>query len=210
MKLLNEIVKSENVYLDQLAQIQEQVEIWLNEIAREKRLGLKPIDQMVAEAGDPYNSADKTGGRQPDDTLEFTPTEGPIAKPENIKATSGSFDASRIHLIYNPQTGEIEKTVKTPMRSRPPADYMEANADQVQGALKHLETMNPKLADLLVAGRMSVWIPRAAAKAGPSSVKHLGLNTNPNIESKGNSNKMKMSDEDLARAQTAANKMKLA
>ncbi|MDE1830459.1 MAG: hypothetical protein KGI25_09070 [Thaumarchaeota archaeon] len=208
MKLLNEIVKSENTYLDRLAQIEEQVSIWMKQIATEKRLGLKPIDLMIAES-DPYNTADRTNTR-PDDTVEFTPTSEPIEKPTNIQASSGTFSATRIHLIYNPATGEIEKTLKTPIRSRPPADYMEANADQVAGALRHLEKMNPKLADLLVSGRMSVWIPRAAAKAGPTSVKHLGLNTNPNIESRGNSNVAKMSPEDLERAQAAASKMKIA
>lgn len=207
MKLLNEIVKTENAYLDRLAQIQEQVDLWMKEISKEKRLGLKPMDQMIAEA-DPYNSADKPAGDPASDSVEFTPTAG-VAKPEQPPHVQGQ-QASRIHLIYNPATGEIEGTTKTPMLSRPPAQYMEANAEQVSGALKHLEKMNPKLADLLVSGRMSVWIPRAAANAGPSSVKHLGLNTNPNIETRGNTNTMKMSPEKLAAAQAAASKMKVA
>lgn len=207
MKLLNTIVKKENEYLDRFAQIQEQVDIWMKEISAEKRLGLKPMDQMVAEA-DPYNSAEKPQVDPANDTVEFTPTAG-VAKPEQPPHVQGQ-SASRIHLIYNPTTGEIEGTTKTPMLSRPPAQYIEANADQVQGALKHLEKMNPKLADMLVDGRMSVWIPRAAANAGPSSVKHLGLNTNPNIQTRGNTNVSTMSPDKLAAAQAAANNMKVA
>lgn len=206
MNLLNEIVKTENAYLDRLAQIQEQVEIWMKEMSKEKRLGLKPMDQMIAEA-DPYNSAEKPAA-EPNDTVEFTPTAG-VAKPEQPPHAQNA-QPQRIHLIYNPTTGEVEGTTKTPMLSRPPAQYIEANADQVQGALKHLEKMNPKLANMLVSGRMSVWIPRAASNLGPSSVKHLGLNTNPNIESRGNANTMKMSPEKLAAAHAAANKMKVA
>lgn len=210
MKLLNEIVKSENTYLDCLAQIAEQVDVWLKDLSKEKRLGLKPIDQMIAET-DPYNTADTSRGVQPDDTVEFTPTPGaPEPESNSEQPNSNRSEAMRIHLVYNPSTNEIEKTLKTPMRSRPPAEYMEANADQISGALKHLEKMNPKLADLLVSGRMSVWIPRAASKPGPSSVKHLGLNTNPNIEMRGQTNVAKMSPEKLATAQAAANKMKVA
>ena len=210
MNLLNEIVTKENTYLDCLEQIAEQVDLWIKEISKEKRLGLKPIDQMIAEA-DPYNNQERPSGVQPDDTVEFTPTAG-AKNPQagSGQSVSGSTEAMRIHLIYNPATGQIEKTMRTPIRSRPPAEYIEANAQQVQGALKHLEKMNPKLADLLVNGRMNVWIPRAAANAGPSSVKHLGLNTNPNIESRGNSNTSTMSPQNLANAQAAANKMRVA
>lgn len=202
MTLLNEIVKSENGYLDQLAQIAEQIDIWLKDISKEKRLGLKPMDQMLAELPDPYNN---TGPDiHSDDTVEFKPTSG-VGAPKPDKLNN---ELSRIHLIYNPSSGEIEKTLKTPIRSRPPAEYTEANAGQIQGALKHLEKMNPKLADLLVDGRMNVWIPRTAAKSEPSSVKHLGLSTNSNIESKGNTNIAKMSPAQMAKMHAAANRMK--
>lgn len=206
MKLLNDIVKERNEYSDRLEQIAEQVDVWLKEISKEKRLGLKPMDQLIAEA-DPYNNPGKiasaTGGN---DTVEFTPTSEPVQKPVQ-SPSSGNTEPMRVHLIYNPATGEIEKTLKTPMRSRPPAEYIEATADQVSGALKHLEKMNPHLADMLVSGRMNVWIPRAAANMGPSSVKHLGLGP---IETKGNTNKMNLSPEQLAQARAAANKMRVA
>lgn len=205
MTLLNEIVKNENVYLDQLAQITEQVDIWLKEISKEKRLGLKPMDQMLAELPDPYNTAQ---GSRPEDTVEFTPTPG-FEKPKSDTSSSSS-NSSRIHLIYNPSTGEIEKTLKTPILSRPPAEYMEATAEQIEGTLKHLEKMNPKLADQLVKGRMSVWIPRAAAKVEPSSVKHLGLNPKLDVESHGDTNIAKMSPEKMAKMHAAADKMELA
>lgn len=207
MKLLNEIVKTENTYFDCIAQIAEQVNIWLKDLSKEKRLGLKTMDQMIAET-DPYNSVDAAKGAQPEDTVEFTPTSNSENSETDEPSAPSSNEAMRIHLVYNPATEEIEKTLKTPMRSRPPAEYMEANADQVNGALKHLEKMNPKLADLLVSGRMSIWIPRAAAKSGPSSVKHLGLNTNPNIEMRGQTNVVKMSPDQLTSARSAADKMK--
>lgn len=205
MKLLNSIVKERNEYADHLVQIAEQVDVWLNDLSKEKRLGLKPMDQLLAEV-DPYNTANNSAAPASDDTVEFTPTKEPVAKPEQVPS-AGNTEPMRIHLIYNPATGEIEKTVKTTMRSRPPAEYMEATAEQVSGALKHLEKMNPHLADLLVSGRMSVWIPRATANMGPSSVKHIGLGP---VTSKGNSNKMTLSPDQLASARAAANKMKIA
>lgn len=207
MKLLNTIVKERNVYADRLEQIAEQVDVWLNDISKEKRLGLKPMDQLITEA-DPYNTADKNSptGSTDNDTVEFTPTNEPIEKPVQTPS-AGNTEPMRVHLIYDPATGEIVKTLKTPMRSRPPAEYMEATADQVSGALRHLEKMNPHLADLLVSGRMNVWIPRAKSNMGPSSVKHLGLAP---VETRGNSNKMTLSPEQLAAARAAAGKMKVA
>lgn len=208
MKLLNDIVKDRANYADRLQQIAEQVDTWHKEISREKRLGLKPLDQMINEA-DPYNNPGAAGPGRPQpasDTVEFTPSSERSEKPEQPPHV-GSAPSARIHLIYNPTSGEIERVVKTPMRSRPPAEFIEATAEQVTGALKHLEKMNPHLADLLVNGRMSVWIPRKNAEAGPSSVKHLGLQSTGTGQEK---NVRNMSPEDLAKAHYAAQNMKLA
>lgn len=207
MKLLNEIAKERNTYADRLQQILEQSKIWLNEISGEKRLGLKPMDQMVAEA-DPYNSADSRTNRgtsQENDTVEFTPQ--PNAEKPVQPEPRPSAEPTRVHLIYDPKSGEIIKTLKTPLRSRPPADFIEANAEQVNGALKHLEKLNPELADMLVSGRMNVWIPRAAMASNPTSVKHIGLGP---VTSRGNSNQMHLSPDQLAAATQAAGKMKIA
>lgn len=209
MQLLNDFVKTENLYLNRLSQIQERVEIWIKQISEQKRIGLPLISQLITEK-DPYNTADAGTYSEPEDTVEFKPSSEPIAKPENHQPISGGMNERlRLHLIYNPKTGEIESSIKTPALSRPPSQYIEANADQISGAIKHLEKLNPKLADLLVAGRMSVWIPRSIGNIGPSNVKHLGLNTNPKIHSRGNSNVANMSDHDLAKARDAANQMKI-
>lgn len=205
MKLLNDIVKDRADYADRLQQIAEKADAWLEAISKEKRLGLKPIDQMLNEI-DPYNTwGKKSIGSDVDDSVEFTPSSAPIEKP--VQGPQADRAVMRIHLIYNPASGEVQKVIKTPMRSRPPAEYMEANADQVSGALKHLEKLNPHLADLLVRGKMSVWIPRKEAAVEPSSVKHLGLQTNAPGQDK---NVRNLSPTDLAKAHHAASRMSLA
>lgn len=205
MKLLKEISGEMVAYSKRLEKIAEKANEWLGQISEEKRLGLSTIDKILEANGDPYNSADQNNwkNRQPpqqNDSIDFTPQPN-VQRPVLNKNTT----PKRIHLIYDPSSGEIQKVVKTPMMSRPPAEYTEANAQQVNDALKHLERINPKLADLLVNGSMSIWIPRNPTSQ-QGNVQSLKLTS----AGGGATNKVDMTPDRLANAQSAAGKMSLA
>lgn len=195
MKLLKEISSTQVAYTNRLEKISEKVTQWLEKISEEKRLGLPTMDVIVEAGGDPYNSANRQAPPK-NNSVNFSPQ--PNVERPVINQQVGA--QKRIHLVYDPSSGKIEKALKTPMTSRPSSEYIEANAQQVHDALTHLERTSPKLADLLVNGSLSIWIPRSAAQQ----------NSSPQQSGTCGTNIMKMSPDRLAQAQAAAGKMSLA
>jgi hypothetical protein len=203
MKLLKSVNYFAESYQKKLVRMNERTNLWMTEISKEKRIGLSEDN--------PYDNNPLGNNRlspQKDDSIDFQPQDN-IEPPTQSDAHNRRGPTVRIHLVYNPGEGKIEKVIKTPIRSRPPAEYMEATADQVRGALKHLNNINPELAQKLVRGDMSVWIPRAHASSMPSNVKHLGLSSDGNHNGSG-TNKVEMSPERLANAHKAASQMSFA
>ena len=198
LHLLKEISGDTSAYQKRLGKIAKKINEWALEIHEEKRLGLRPMEQLIGEAGyDPYNSANnqnQRGGQN--DSIDFSP-QPDVQRPVIDQNTR----PKRMHIVYDPSSGEVSKAIKTGLMSRPPADYMEANAQQVQDALKHLESMNPKLADLLVSGSLSIWVPRntKAPSGGP-----MGLEGG---SGPGGHNVRNMSPDQMAHAQSAADRM---
>jgi len=199
LKLLREVSSETSAYQKRLERIHSKILEWSTQIFEEKRLGLSAMDQIVMEAGfDPYNSANPAQGPQQNDTMDFEPQQN-VARPVINKNTQ----PKRMHIIYDPTQGEVSKAIKTGLVSRPPPEYIEANAQQVHDALKHLEQMNPKLADLLTSGHLSVWVPRnaTAVKRPP-----MGLEGG---SGPGGMNTRHMSDDQLAQARSAADNLSL-
>jgi hypothetical protein len=93
-----------------------------------------------------------------------------------------SSTARRIHVIYDPSSGRVEKVSKTSILSRPPSEYTEANASQVSDVLRYLERISPRMADALVNGDVNIWVPRNLSsidKQRAGSIRQLGLKTIP-------------------------------
>ncbi len=191
LKQLSKEIKSYNAFVQTIL---EKIEKFEEELKLEKRLGLSEADYYQ---NDTPGAAGKAGPR-PTDTVQFQPTKEPIAEPTQHP----NEKPSRIHLVYNPSTGRVEDAIKTGPWGRPPSEYMEANADQLAGALKHIERNSPDIAQKIVSGQLSVWIPRSVPQAGKSSM------LEPKSAQAG-PNKMQLTPAGLAHARATADKMQL-
>ncbi len=194
MSLLKSICEDINSYKAFLETILEKVERFEIEISNEKRLGL------TLEAPDYYHQ-DKANKDVVDFQAPTEPVAKPQQKPEPQLGPQGGPPKARIHIVYDPSTGRIQDAQQTSMFQRPSTDFVEANADQLDAAIKHLNRINPQLADKIVNGTMAVWIPRVVKNpnaAKMATMQHGGMN------------KKELSPEQLANARTAASKMSLA
>ena len=157
MKLIGEINKSTSLYERKVHRMSKQIALWIAEAKQENRLGLLPID-VIMESNDDQSQQHNTS---------------PLAR--------------RIHIIYDPNTGQIEKVTKTSILSRPPSEYTEANASQMQHVMGELERISPKMADALVNGDVNVWVPRnitTSHNGNTGSFRQIGLRTAPIIQTR--------------------------
>lgn len=201
MKLMKEIAKEIGTYKTFLESLVEKSDGFQKEINEEKRLGIQPTFEADYYQRDTRSDSTIPAQVRGDDTVNFKP-QGPVEKP--VQHPNANRVPQRIHLIYDPQKGKVMDAMKTDMRARPPAEYMEANAEQVQGAMRHIEGLNPKLAELLQSGKANIWIPRVAAQTGQQEpIAAQGTGT-------GGTTIMKMDPERLKKAQAAAGEMSLA
>jgi hypothetical protein len=194
MSLMKQVSEDIQAYKAFVQTIVEKIEKIEDELNQEKRIG---IDE-VFEAHD-YYMQDKGPKQAADDSVDFQ-NPGAVEKPVQHPGEQ-RVRAQRMHLIYDPKQGKVIDTVKTGIQSRPPAEYIEANADQVANAMKHIEGMSPEIADRIKKGTISIWIPRSQAQ--PISLANQASNT-------GGTNKIEMDPNRLATAQAAANKMSFA
>ncbi len=192
MSLLKSICEDINSYKAFLETILEKVEKFEDEISNEKRLGL------TLEAPDYYQQH-----KPEQDVVDFEAPTGQVAKPQQPQqlGPQGGPKNARIHIIYDPSTGRIQDAQQTSMFQRPSTDFTEANADQLDAAIKHLNKLNPALADKIVNGTMAVWIPRVQRNPNASKMANM---------QHGGATKRELSPEQLAQARAAANKMSLA
>lgn len=193
MSLLQQINKDVKKYKAYLNRINERLEKGIIAVKEERRLG-------IAEAQDYYHQDRQHGGVS--DTVEFEPTEGPIAAP--IQHPSEERARRRFHVIYDPSTGKISDLRQTKPFERIPSEFVQPNAQQMHDVMKHLEKMDPRLADRLVSGILDIWIPRTQAAPGHAST--LAAHT----ASTGGMTRREMSPDQLAAARQAASKMTLA
>lgn len=201
MKLLKQLSEDVNAYKSHLNSVYKALKKAINEVKEERRLGL-------AEARDYFTQDRANGGNA--DTINFEPTQGPatatkqpIAAPQQHAAANPNAN-KRFHLIFDPSTGKISEMRATKPFEKVPAEFVQPNADQMHAVLKHLESMDPRLADKLVNGTLDIWIPRTAA--APAHASTLAAHT----ASTGGMNRREMSPEQLAAARNAANNMSLA
>lgn len=191
MNLLKQISEDITTYRAFVHSLVEKIEEYEREISNENRLGL-------LEA--PYFIQDKNPNNQGNnDTINFQAPTEPVAAP--VQHPNASNALQRIHLIYDPAKGKVVNAIKTDPRARPPAEYIEASAQQVADAMKHIESFSPETAQKLKSGQVNIWIPRAQAQSSADRLQSTG--TGPDKV------KMQMSPDRLAAAQKAASQMSL-
>lgn len=191
MDLLKQITEDIKSYHTFFHSILEKIEQFEQEISSEKRLGLYEA---------PYYVQDKPRSAS-SDTVDFKAPTEPVAAP--VQHPNADRSPQRIHLIYDPAQAKVINAIKTDTRSRPPAEYIEASAQQVEDAMKHIQSFSPETAQKLKSGQINIWIPRSQAQpGGTNALQSTGM---------GGSNVTKqMSPDRLASAQQAADKMTLA
>lgn len=196
MDLLKQITEDIKTYHSFVFSLTEKIEEFQEELVLEKRLGLYETD---------YYQNDNPGalGNKAPDSMDFKPTPD-VAKPQQIqppKGPVGNVGNGRIQLMYNPATGKVEDAKKAEgMHTTPAPGYIAANAQQLEDALKHIESIDKSLADKIVAGQVQVFVPQ-----NPNAPK-----ATPKVQQQGGVNRMEMDPSQLAAAHAAANQMSLA
>ncbi len=194
MTLLEQLNTKVNKYKAYLNNINEKLDRGIAKVSQERRLG-------IAEARDYYVQDRQHGGAS--DVVEFEPTNEPIAAPVQHPREERRAE-KRFHVIYNPSTGKVSGIRQTKPFERIPPEFIQPNAQQMHDVMKHLETMDPRLADKLVSGVLDIWIPRIQTEPGHAST--LAAHT----ASTGGMRKHEISPDQLAAARAAANKMSFA
>lgn len=196
MGLLQDICAEINEYKAFVATLADKADRIQEELAGEKRLGLFEMD--------PYNSTGKaaalTGAEPARDVVDFVDpghVERPVQHPNANKQPT-----QRLAAVYDPAKGRVIDVLKANPQGRPEGDFIEANADQFDVALKHLNKINPKLADMLMSGAISVWIPR-----GQHIPQHSSMLSQPQGTG---TRRVELDPKRLAAAQQAAAQMTLA
>lgn len=197
MSLMKQIAEEINAYKTFVGTIVEKIEQFEDEISKEKRLGL------TLEASDYYQN----GNQQKNDTVDFQP-QANVAKPQpTTEPPKGPGDeeqqkpGARIQLMYNPTTGKVENAVKAHGSNPPAPDYMQPDTEQLHAAIQKLNMIDKRLADKIVSGEVSLWIPK-----NPQAPKQSGMMKPVGQDA----NKIQMDPSRLAQAQSAASKMSLA
>lgn len=203
MNLLKQITEDINSYHQFVYSLVEKVEQFEEEIRLEKRLGLRETDYY--QNGNPNAIANRPQGRpavRGNDTIDFKPQPN-VAKPQANQAPPKGVVGGmqgRIQLMYNPATGKVEDAKQAQGMEPPAPGYTTANAQQLDDALKHIESIDKSLADKIVAGTVQVFVPQnpQAPKQSPNVQQHNGMN------------RLEMDPDQLARAKAAADQMSLA
>jgi len=195
MDLLKQISEDIKAYHTSVHALVEKIEEIEAVLAQEKRLGLRETAY--------YQNGNQAAGK-PGDTLDFQ-AQPDVAKPQPIegppKGMGGNKMGGRIQLMYNPATGRVEDAKQAHGMAPPAEGYIQASAQQLQDALKHIEGIDKELADKIMAGQVQVFVPQ-----NPNAPKQT-----PKVTSQpGGMNRMEMDPERLAAAQKAASGMSLA
>jgi hypothetical protein len=191
MDLLKQITEDIKSYHNFVNSLTVKIDEFEEAISLEKRLGLRETA---------YYQQDKQGAPS-QDSLEFSPTPG-VGKPQPIetpaKGMGGNKMQGRIQLMYNPATGRVEDAKQAHGMEPPAQGYVQANAQQLNAALAHINSIDKALADKIVGGQVQVFVPQNPNAATPNVMQHGGMN------------RMELDPQRLAQAQQAANKMSLA
>jgi hypothetical protein len=196
MDLLKQITEDIKSYHNHIHSLVEKIEQFEETISLEKRLGLRETA---------YYQQDVASGKPAPGSVEFQPQPG-VAKPQQVtpppKGPGGTNAMTgRIQLMYNPATGRVEDAKQASGMHTPPAPgYVVANAQQLDAALAHINSIDKALADKIVAGQVQVFVPQ-----NPNAPK-----ATPNVQQHGGMNKIEMDPTRLAAANKAAGEMSLA
>ena len=194
MDLLKQISEEIKTYRGFVHSLVAKIDELEEAISLEKRLGLRETA---------YYQNHKPEG-QPQDTLNFEP-QPDVAKPQQSagppKGLGGNKMAGRIQLMYNPATGRVVDAKQAHGMEPPAQGYVQANAQQLDAALAHINSIDKALADKIVAGTVQVFVPQNPNAPQPSpkvTTQHGGMN------------RLEMDPQQLAAAQKAASQMSLA
>lgn len=146
LQQISENVSSYDVFLEKLVQKVDRFEV---ELVIEKRLGLS-----IHEADDYYQ---KDIQKPSQDVVNFKPQSSAQPPPP----AQNSSPSQRIHLVFDPKTNKISDVIKTDIRSNPGEQFEQANQQQVEAAVQHMQKLKPEMAQKVQNGSIAVWIPRA-------------------------------------------------
>lgn len=147
MSLMKQICEEVNSYKAFLGTIVDKIEQFQDEISTEKCLGL------TLEASDYYQNGNQ--------------------QEPNAQSQQGM--SARIQLMYNPETGKVEQAVKAHGSNPPSPDYIQPSTQQLEEVIKRIDSMDKRLADKIVSGEVSVWVPKNSQTAPQSNTQQSSM-----------------------------------